>query len=562
MTDKLRAAFDRAWRGSEYRSWTRGLLGRPNGDGTYTTLVSDRPGFYFVRIDVSGVLTTTIARAGTGIPARAGLPVRMKLEVGSGYTIYSLDSTSVLDAATAADTVTVSGLPKHNHLLASGQTYLVEAQRMEPGLVRSAGGWNVDVGAFRYKYAGVWQTFAGDTIPMAGSKPTTTGKHLLAVVVLNPATNTLALVLGSEENYATTLDQETIDGISIGDTYPLGAVIVRNDDTSAETQAAYIDARGWLNYADTLTFDDTGTPTAVSDTAADGTSDNPSRDDHVHTYAFDVTVHNPVNVGTTPNLGAADFPARDDHIHGLADNVVTDAKLRNSAALSVIGRSANSSGDPADIATSAASDAVLRESGSTVGFGTVATGGIADAAVSNVKLANMSEKRIKGRAAGAGTGAPADLTPVQVMAIVGGVLYIDNNGDGNIGTGEDTLSTHTIAASTLTNATTMRFEVVGVLAGNSNSKTIRLYFGGSEIMSHTTTNASEYWTIEGRLVAIGDSAQRIWGHYISDTERTYVHTALTKDSSTALDFAVTGEATSDDDIICETVLLTWTAPFV
>lgn len=557
MTNIVSRAFRGAWERTEQARWVRALLGKPDG----TVSVSGRAGHVYVRVSIDGNQTVTTARVTGNIPLRANLPVKMRLEQGSGYVIFEIDSTRY-EAATASDTSNVYGVPQHTHALDSGMTYLIESQRMEPGLVRSAGGWNVVVGAFRYKYAGVWQTFAGDTIPMAGSKPTTTGKHLLAVIVLDPATNALALVLGSEENYATTLDQETIDGISIGDTYPLGAVILRNDDTSVEAQSAYIDARGWLNYTDALTFEDSGTPTAVSDTAADGTSDNPSRSDHVHAYGYDESVHNPVDVGTAHSLGSSAWPARDDHIHELADNVVTDAKLRNSAALSVIGRSANSTGDPADIATTPASDAVFRESGSTVGFGTVATGGIADTAVTNAKLASMAEKRLKGRAAGAGSGAPQDLTPVQVMAIVGGVLYLDNNGDGNVGTGEDTLSTTTIAANTLVNATTMRFEVVGVLAGNANSKTIKVYFGGSEIFSHTTTNASDYWTIEGRLVAVGDSSQKIWAHYFSDTERTYVHTALTKDSSTALDFAVTGEATSDDDIICETVLLTWTAPFV
>lgn len=50
---------------------------------------------------------------------------------------------------------------------------------------------------------------------------------------------------------------------------------------------------------------------------------------------------------------------------------VTSAMLRNSAALSLIGRSANSIGVPADILATAASDAVFRESGSTIGFGTI-----------------------------------------------------------------------------------------------------------------------------------------------------------------------------------------------
>lgn len=54
----------------------------------------------------------------------------------------------------------------------------------------------------------------------------------------------------------------------------------------------------------------------------------------------------------------------------IANNAVTDAKLRDSVALSVIGRSANSTGDPADIA--AASDGgVLRRSGATLGFGDI-----------------------------------------------------------------------------------------------------------------------------------------------------------------------------------------------
>lgn len=62
----------------------------------------------------------------------------------------------------------------------------------------------------------------------------------------------------------------------------------------------------------------------------------------------------------------------------IAANAVTNTKLRDSAALSVIGRSANSTGDPADIA--AGTDGhVLRRSGTTLGFGT-----ITQAAVTNL----------------------------------------------------------------------------------------------------------------------------------------------------------------------------------
>lgn len=52
------------------------------------------------------------------------------------------------------------------------------------------------------------------------------------------------------------------------------------------------------------------------------------------------------------------------------NSAVTDAKLRNSAALSVIGRASNSAGAPADI-TAGSDKQVLRRSGTSLGFGAI-----------------------------------------------------------------------------------------------------------------------------------------------------------------------------------------------
>lgn len=103
---------------------------------------------------------------------------------------------------------------------------------------------------------------------------------------------------------------------------------------------------------------------------------------------------------------------------GIADAAVTRAKLANGNALSVIGRSANSAGVPADIGATAASGAVLRESGSTIGFGTIATAGIADAAVTRAKLANSNALSVIGRTANS-AGVPAD---IGATAASGGVM--------------------------------------------------------------------------------------------------------------------------------------------
>lgn len=69
----------------------------------------------------------------------------------------------------------------------------------------------------------------------------------------------------------------------------------------------------------------------------------------------------------------------------IAANAVTDAKIRQGAALSVIGVTGNATADVADIA--AGTDAyVLRRSGTALAFGQVATGGITDRAVTAVKI--------------------------------------------------------------------------------------------------------------------------------------------------------------------------------
>lgn len=121
------------------------------------------------------------------------------------------------------------------------------------------------------------------------------------------------------------------------------------------------------------------------------------------------------------------------------DNAITNAKLRDSSALSVIGRSANSSGDPADIATSADGD-VLRRSGTTLGFGTVATAGIANDAVTDAKLRNSAALSVIGRGANS-TGDPADIaassdggvlrrkgTALAFGQILASAVDIDNTG--------------------------------------------------------------------------------------------------------------------------------------
>jgi hypothetical protein len=102
----------------------------------------------------------------------------------------------------------------------------------------------------------------------------------------------------------------------------------------------------------------------------------------------------------------------------VADAAITSAKLRDSAALSVIGRSANSAGVPADIAAASDGD-VLRRSGTSIGFGTIAAGAISDGSITLAKLADLANQRLIGRNT-AGSGVPEAVTLSQLLDWISG----------------------------------------------------------------------------------------------------------------------------------------------
>jgi hypothetical protein len=114
-------------------------------------------------------------------------------------------------------------------------------------------------------------------------------------------------------------------------------------------------------------------------------------------------------------------------------DAVTDDKLRESAALSVIGRSANSTGNPADIA--AATDGhVLRRSGTSLGFGQVATAGIADDAVTLAKIENIANARLLGNSSGV-TQSPNEISvtsPLSINTSINALEFIAPGSDGQV----------------------------------------------------------------------------------------------------------------------------------
>mgnify|MGYP000849646945 FL=1 len=116
----------------------------------------------------------------------------------------------------------------------------------------------------------------------------------------------------------------------------------------------------------------------------------------------------------------------------IATNAVSNAKFRQSSGLSVVGRSANTTGDVADI--TGTDGQVLRVSGTALGFGTIATAGIADDAVTFAKTQNISTSKLLGRYS-AGSGDIQEITISTGLSLdSSGNLTATGGGGGSVAT--------------------------------------------------------------------------------------------------------------------------------
>lgn len=153
---------------------------------------------------------------------------------------------------------------------------------------------------------------------------------------------------------------------------------VSDFDTEAQ-DAVFLNA----NFLDTATIDFTVNETthAVSGKVIDGSI----TEAHINSSALLSTGGLQGGSSTKISVRAGDAITVNTTGVSVTDDGITNAKLRNSSALSVIGRSANSIGDPADI-VAGTDHYVLRRSGSSLGFGLIGTNNISDDAITEAKL--------------------------------------------------------------------------------------------------------------------------------------------------------------------------------
>lgn len=171
------------------------------------------------------------------------------------------------------------------------------------------------------------------------------------------------------------------------------------------------------------------------------------------------------------------------------------------SALSVLARNVNSSGVSSSLAATAASGAVLRESGSTIGWGTIAAAGIAsdavttakilDANVTLAKLANIADATLLGNNTG-GSAAPVALTASQVKTLLA-LSFSDISGSV---TDAQVPNNITVDLATLATNVTTNANLTGPITSVGNATSI-----ASQTGTGTTFAMSASPTFTGTLTA-------------------------------------------------------------
>jgi len=228
-------------------------------------------------------------------------------------------------------------------------------------------------------------------------------------------------------------------------------------------------------------------------------------------------------LGNASNVATAVSPTGDVTISNagvtsIGAGKVTNSQMANTAALTVKGNATNAAAAPTDIV--AGTDGyVLRRSGTTLGFGTVATAGIADGAVTAAKLNQMSATSGQILAWNGTNWAPAtDATGVSTTLSSGkiyvgnasnvataitptGDVMIDNAGVTSIGAGKVTNS----QLSAVSTGTGGIYKGSGSLAGNTtvaqNANTLDF--------TSTATTGTSHFTVDGSTLNVDAVNNRV-----------------------------------------------------
>lgn len=143
---------------------------------------------------------------------------------------------------------------------------------------------------------------------------------------------------------------------------------------------------------------------------------------------------------------------------------------------------------------------------------------------------------------------------------LGGRLTTDTTSVGNVGSGADDLITFALEKNTLLNTgDALEITAYGTQAANANNKTIKLLLGSTELFSTGAVASNDKdWELTCRITRTGVATQKCTTSFNGDTvlvTQTANFVSGTENFATALTIKCTGEATSDNDIVQQGLII-------
>lgn len=136
-------------------------------------------------------------------------------------------------------------------------------------------------------------------------------------------------------------------------------------------------------------------------------------------------------------------------------------------------------------------------------------------------------------------------------------LTVNTTTVGNVGTGEDDLRTYSVPAATLAvNGDHLAWEAAGTFAASANNKRIRAKFGATTMLDTgvLAITAAGDWQANGLVIRTGAATQKCVAVFTSTDAamRTWTdYTTAAETLSGAVTLKLTGEATSNNDVVQE-----------
>jgi hypothetical protein len=197
-----------------------------------------------VRIIQNQKIVTILDALNNGVPLDPRIYVIVEKNAAGEYVAHRDPTMMVSSMAGQPD----NAVAPHTHRIGHGLEDMVEARRIEPGLVVVHDGTMlVKIYPFEYRHAGVDKHFAGGTVDLTAYRPSTTGAWNWVKVGIDPETNTPVAVQGSAVAKRSLLTQAELDAVDITPHIPLAAVQLKQGMANIDEEKYFADCRQWLN---------------------------------------------------------------------------------------------------------------------------------------------------------------------------------------------------------------------------------------------------------------------------------------------------------------------------